>query len=256
MGILNATPDSFYNKGRDSEVGALLRNAERMVAEGAMILDIGGASTRPGAALMSPEEELARVLPVIRAIHRYFPDTWLSIDTYNAPVAAAAVEEGVSIVNDISGGQFDPGMLATVAGLGVPFVAMHIQGTPKTMQQNPQYKDVVNEVREHLRQVEARCLAAGITDVVVDPGFGFGKTVDHNFSLLSNLHTLRILGRPVLAGLSRKSMVCRMLGVGPEEALNGTTALHMVALQQGASILRVHDVREAMETIRLFEQLN
>jgi dihydropteroate synthase len=253
MGILNATPDSFYNKGRDSGPDELLHAAERMLSEGAAILDVGGATTKPGAALLSPSEELSRVIPVIEAIHKRFPDAWLSVDTYNSVVAKEAVGAGASIVNDVSSGRFDPEMLAVVAALRVPYIAMHMQGSPETMQLNPQYDDVVFEVRDELRRTCDRCQAAGITDVIIDPGFGFGKTVEHNFALLNDLHTLRMLGRPLLAGLSRKSMICKTLKVDPEHALNGTTALHMVALQQGAAILRVHDVKEAMQVVRLFE---
>jgi len=200
---------------------------------------------------MSAEEELQRVIPAITAVHREFPEAWLSVDTYNARVAIEAVWAGASIVNDISSGRFDAEMLRTVAALRVPYIAMHMQGTPKTMQMEPHYDDVAWEVRDYLRLVVDECSAAGITDIIVDPGFGFGKTVEHNFDLLRSLHTLRILGRPVLAGLSRKSMICKALRVNPEHALNGTTALNMVALQQGANILRVHDVREAMEVVRL-----
>lgn len=256
MGILNATPDSFYNKGRDSGADGLLRNAEKMLKEGATILDIGGASTRPGAEIISIDEELNRVIPAINAIHKEFPSAWLSIDTYNSKVAKEAVHAGVSIINDVSAGRFDKEMLHTVAALKIPYIAMHIQGRPGTMQKDPQYGDVVTEVRNHLKDVSHQCAEAGITDVIIDPGFGFGKTVEHNFALLSSLHTFRILGKPVLAGLSRKSMICKALKVNPENALNGTTALNMVALLQGASILRVHDVKEAVEVVKLFEHLN
>jgi len=252
MGILNATPDSFYNKGQLSDPESLSRNAEKMLKDGATILDIGGASSKPGQEIMSAEEELQRVIPAITAVHREFPEAWLSVDTYNARVAREAVWAGASIVNDISSGRFDAEMLRTVAALRVPYIAMHMQGTPKTMQMEPHYDDVAWEVRDYLRLVVDECSAGGITDIIVDPGFGFGKTVEHNFDLLRSLHTLRILGRPVLAGLSRKSMICKALRVNPEHALNGTTALNMVALQQGANILRVHDVREAMEVVKLW----
>jgi len=255
MGILNVTPDSFYTRGRDTTVSALLEEAAQMLGEGAAILDIGGASTRPGAAPVPADEELRRVLPVIAAIRERFPDAWLSVDTYHATVAREAVAAGAMIVNDISAGMFDSNMLAAVAALQVPYIAMHMQGTPQTMQHNPQYDDVTASVRASLADACARCSATGITDVIVDPGFGFGKTVAHNFSLLQNMHTLRLLGKPLLAGLSRKSMICRTLNVTPGGALNGTTALHMVALQQGANILRVHDVKEAAEVITLYEQL-
>ncbi len=256
MGILNATPNSFFNKGQDSGIDGLLKNAEKMLAQGATILDVGGASTKPGEKIISSGEEMERVLPAIEAIHKAFPEVWLSVDTYNALVAKAAVGAGASIINDVSGARFDGSMLATVAALKVPYIAMHMQGTPETMQHNPAYSNVVGEVLDYLRQLCDECTAAGITDVVVDPGFGFGKSLEHNFSLLRDMHVFRILGRPVLAGLSRKSMICKALKVNPEHALNGTTALHMAALQQGASILRAHDVKEAMETIALNKWLN
>jgi len=256
MGILNATPDSFYNKGKDSDTDSLLANAEKMLSEGAAILDVGGASTRPGAELIGTDEELQRVLPAIEAIMKRFPDAWLSVDTYNSATAKAAVETGASIINDVSSGTIDTNMLATVAGLKVPYIAMHMQGTPATMQQNPQYDDAVTDVLNYLRDKVNECTEAGITDIITDPGFGFGKTKEHNFALLGNLHRFRELGRPVLAGISRKGMIWKTLGTTPEQALNGTTALHMVALQQGANILRVHDVREAVEVVRLFAELD
>jgi dihydropteroate synthase len=255
MGILNATPDSFYNKGRDSNTDGLLKNAEKMLAEGAAILDIGGISTRPNAADVPVEEELARVIPLVEAIHKRYPNVWISIDTYNAKTAIEAVNSGAYIVNDVSSGRFDTTMMHTVASLGVPYIAMHMQGNPQTMQLDPRYADVVKEVRDHLRVTCERCEDAGIKDIIIDPGFGFGKTVEHNFALLNNLHTFSIIGRPILAGLSRKSMICKVLKVNPEHALNGTTALHMVALQQGVNILRVHDVKEAMEVIQLANML-
>ena len=254
MGILNATPDSFYNKGKDSDMDALLANAEKMLKDGASILDIGGASTKPGAAIIDTDLELQRVVPIIESLSKHFPDAWLSVDTYHASVAKEAVHAGAYIVNDVSSGRFDKEMLNTVASLKVPYIAMHMQGSPETMQQDPQYGDVVTEVRNYLKDITERCNEVGIADVIIDPGFGFGKTVQHNFQLLAAMHTFRILGRPILAGLSRKSMICKTLRVNPEHALNGTTALNMVALQQGASILRVHDVKEAMEVIKLFEQ--
>ncbi len=256
MGILNATPDSFYNKGQSSDTLSLLRNAEKMLKDGAAILDIGGASTKPGQELIDADLELGRVMPVITAIHKNFPDAWLSIDTYNAKVAAEAVPAGVAIVNDVSSGRFDNEMLKTVAALGVPYIAMHMQGEPKTMQNDPQYKDVVDEVMAFLQDACTHCSALGISDVIVDPGFGFGKTVAQNYKLLKSLHSFRLLGKPILAGLSRKSMICKPLKVNPEHALNGTTALNMLALREGANILRVHDVKEAMEVITLFNLLS
>ena len=253
MGILNATPDSFYNKGRESSLQNLCDHASRMLEQGAAILDIGGASTKPGSPVIDVEEELRRVIPVMAAIHQEHPDAWISVDTYHARVAREAVAAGASLINDVSSGRIDPEMIAAVAELGVPYIAMHMQGLPENMQDNPEYGDVVAEVREELRLTCDACRSAGISDIIIDPGFGFGKTVEHNYSLLRGLHSLRILGRPVLAGLSRKSMVCKPLQLSPDHALNGTTALHMIALQQGASILRVHDVKEAAEVIRLFE---
>lgn len=251
MGILNATPDSFYNQGRDSDTDSILRNAERMLSEGAAILDVGGASTKLGSTIIVADEELQRVIPVVEALHKRFPEAWLSVDTYHSKVASEAVNAGASIINDVSSGSIDGNMIATVAQLQVPYIAMHMQGTPATMQQNPQYSNVTLDILNYLRQMVEQCEAAGIKDIIIDPGFGFGKTLQHNYELLRNMHTLRMLGKPVLAGISRKTMVWKALGTTPEEALNGTTALHMVALQQGANILRAHDVKEAMEVITL-----
>ena len=256
MGILNATPDSFYNKGRESSLAELIANAERMLKAGATILDIGGATTKPGSEIIDVDEELKRVMPVVESIYKEYPDVWISVDTYHSKTAKETVYAGASIINDVSSGRFDNEMMATVAALKVPYIAMHMQGTPMNMQNDPVYNDVVNEVRDELRKTCDQYQRAGIVDIIVDPGFGFGKTVEHNLSLLNNLHTLRILGRPILAGISRKSMICKVLKVNPEHALNGTTALHMVALQQGANILRVHDVKEGIEVIKLYEQLS
>lgn len=255
MGILNATPDSFYNQGRDSDTDSILRNAERMLCEGAKILDVGGASTKPGSAIIDADEELKRVIPVIQAINKRFPEAWMSVDTYHSKVAMEAVNAGASIINDVSSGSLDSNMIAAVAQLQVPYIAMHMQGTPATMQQNPQYNNVTLDILNYLRGIIDQCEAAGIKDIIIDPGFGFGKTLEHNYELLRNMHTLRMLGKPVLAGISRKGMIWKALGTTPEEALNGTTALHMVALQQGANILRAHDVKEAMETIKLYKWL-
>jgi dihydropteroate synthase len=252
MGILNATPDSFYTQDKYSHAGALLDKAGQMLEEGAGILDIGGMSTRPGAAVISEAEETDRVLPLIEQVRKHFPQAFISIDTYRAAVARAAVTAGADIVNDISAGDMDPGMLSTVAGLQVPYILMHMQGTPATMQDNPSYTDVAEEVLQFFITKTAPCRAAGIRDIILDPGFGFGKTQTHNYRLLKGLHTLRITGLPILAGLSRKSMVYRVLGTDAGQALNGTTALHMLALQQGATLLRVHDVKEAVECIRLY----
>ena len=255
MGILNATPDSFYNKGQHNNADSLLKVAAQMLKDGAAILDIGGARTKPGQDLLGADDELLRIIPVIEAIHKNFPDAWLSVDTYNARTAKEAVNAGASIVNDVSSGSFDKDMLATVGQLDVPYIAMHMQGTPQTMQLSPEYDDVVKEVLAYLRNICNDCEAAGIKEVIIDPGFGFGKTVAHNFALLRSLSSFSVLGKPMLAGLSRKSMICKPLKVNPEHALNGTTALNMVALQQGANILRVHDVKEAIEVVKLYQEL-
>lgn len=255
MGILNATPDSFYYKGKDSSVTELLKLAELMLRDGATILDIGGASTKPSAAIISIDEELSRTINIVEILHKHFPEAWLSIDTFHSKVAKEAVAAGAAIVNDISAGRFDNDMMATVAQLKVPYIAMHIQGTPQTMQQNPQYDDVVFEVGNSLKEVCNNATAAGIVDIIIDPGFGFGKTVAHNFQLLNDLSVFSMMGKPILAGLSRKSMICKTLNVSPSEALNGTTALNMIALQNGTNILRVHDVKEAVEVVRLWQGL-
>lgn len=253
MGILNLTPDSFFADSRHKITDELLLSCEKMLTDGADILDLGGVSTRPGADAVTVDEELKRVIPAIEAIAKRFPEAILSIDTFRAQVAKQAVVAGASMVNDVSAGKLDEGMFATVAQLQVPYILMHMQGTPATMQQNPQYGNVVLEVLDYLVAEVAKLRALGINDIILDPGFGFGKTVEHNFQLLQGLDALNITGLPVLAGLSRKSMICRTLGVKPADALNGTTALNMVALIKGAKILRVHDVKEAVECVRLFE---
>ncbi len=255
MGILNVTPDSFFDGGRYTRQDALLRQAEQMLKEGAAILDIGGMSSRPGAEIVPVEEELQRVLPSIEALHQAFPEAILSIDTIRGRVAEEAVRAGAAIVNDISAGAFDESMYPTVARLQVPYILMHMKGSPKTMQDNPDYEDVVQTVLDFFIAEVGKLRALDVHDIVLDPGFGFGKTVEHNYQLLKQMHLFKILDLPLLAGLSRKSMINKVLKTKPEHALNGTTALNMVALQQGAKILRVHDVRPAMEAIKLWQQL-
>lgn len=255
MGILNVTPDSFFDGGRYTRQDALLRQAEQMLKEGAAILDIGGMSSRPGAEIISVEEELQRVLPAIEALHQAFPEAILSIDTIRGRVAEEAVGAGAAIVNDISAGAFDESMYPTVARLQVPYILMHMKGSPKTMQDNPDYEDVVQTVLDFFIAEVGKLRALDVHDIVLDPGFGFGKTVEHNYQLLKQMHLFKILDLPLLAGLSRKSMINKVLKTKPEHALNGTTALNMVALQQGAKILRVHDVRPAMEAVKLWQQL-
>lgn len=256
MGILNATPNSFYNNGKNSDKDSLLATAEKMLEDGAEILDIGGASSKPGEPLVDPETERNRIIPVIEAIRKQFPDTWISVDTYNSPVAKAAIEAGADIINDISAGTIDGKMLHVVAELKAPYIAMHIQGTPENMQISPAYENVVAEVLRQLRNAIQRCELAGINQIIIDPGFGFGKTVAHNFELLSMLGAFKLTDRPILAGLSRKSMICKPLKISPENALNGTTALNMAALMKGADILRVHDVKEAVETVGLYNLMS
>jgi dihydropteroate synthase len=254
MGILNVTPDSFYAESRVGEAGVLNR-AEQMLKEGASILDIGGMSTRPGAEIIAVEEELKRVLPVIENIKKHFPEIILSLDTIHAKVAREGTARGVGIINDVSGGEMDEAMYDTLAELQLPYVLMHMQGTPGNMQQNPVYEDVILDVLDFFIQKVGILRQKGVKDIVLDPGFGFGKTLDHNYTLLANLHAFGVLDLPVLAGVSRKSMIYRYLETDAENALNGTTVLHLAALQQGANILRVHDVKAAVETIRLWEKL-
>ncbi|MBL7805359.1 MAG: dihydropteroate synthase [Saprospiraceae bacterium] len=254
MGILNVTPDSFFDGGRHDDPGHALRQAEKMIREGARIIDVGGASSRPGAETVPEEEELRRVVPLVSQLAAAFPEIILSVDTWRARVAREAAAAGVGILNDISAGRMDDNLYPEVAKSGLPYVLMHMQGTPATMQQAPVYDDVVTEVLDFFIAEIGRLRALGVNDIVLDPGFGFGKTVEHNYRLLNHLSLFTsVTGLPVLAGISRKSMICKVLRVNPENALNGTTALHMVALQQGAKILRAHDVKEAMEVIRLWE---
>ena len=255
MGIINTTPDSFFAGSRRSSVDLALQTAASMLEDGAAILDIGGQSTRPGSGIVTVEEELDRTIDVIAAIHRHFPDAVLSVDTYYARVAKEAVQAGASIVNDISAGVLDTEMIDTVAALRVPYVLMHMQGNPQTMQQSPAYENVTREVLDFFIQKIAALEKKGIRDIIVDPGFGFGKTHAHNFELLHHLASLNILDKPLLAGLSRKGTIYRTLNTTAEHALNGTTVLNTIALMNGAKILRVHDVKAAVEAVTLVEQV-
>ena len=256
MGILNLTPDSFFEGSRVRlEEKMILNTAEKMISEGADFLDIGGYSTRPGALDISMEEEVQRVAPAISLIKREFPEILISVDTFRSGVAKHAVESGADLINDISAGNLDPQMLATVAKLDIPYIAMHMRGTPQTMQEESIYQDLIPEILSYFSQKLEQFRKLGIKDVIIDPGFGFAKTREQNFQLLRDLKSLRSLGLPILAGVSRKSMIYKTLQISPSEALNGTTALNMFALSQGANILRVHDVKEAKETVTLFEQL-
>ena len=255
MGIINVTPDSFYSGSRSKSTDEALSLAEKMLEEGATILDIGGQSTRPGSEAIGAAEELARVLPVVEAINKQFPGSFISIDTYHAAVAKAAVEAGASIVNDISAGALDTEMISTVAALQVPYIIMHMKGTPATMTEHNNYEDLKLELLEYFINKMEECRKAGIKDVIADIGFGFAKNIAQNFQLLKNLSIYKILQKPLLVGLSRKSTVYKTLGTTAEDALNGTTVLHTIALQNGASILRVHDVREAKEVITLLKAM-
>ena len=253
MGILNLTPDSFFAGSRVTSEKDLLARAEGMLKAGAAVLDLGAYSTRPGAEDISTAEETLRLLPAVEALRREFPQAFLSADTFRAGVAAAAVAAGADLVNDVGGGTLDPDMFATVGHLRVPYVLMHLRGTPQTMAQLTHYDDdLVLTLLRYFRDGVVALRAAGVVDIVLDPGFGFAKTAAQSHELLRRLPELQVLGLPVLAGLSRKRMVYGPLGLGPETALNGTTALHMVALQGGARLLRAHDVAEAAQTIQLF----
>jgi dihydropteroate synthase len=255
MGILNVTPDSFYDGGKFKSDREILLQVEKMVRENADFIDVGGYSTRPGAEEISVNEELNRSVGTISLIRRRFPDAILSIDTFRSEVAQKAIDAGASIINDISGGELDPDMFQMAARLKVPYILMHMRGNPKTMNALTHYDNLLKEVLDFLQSRLQTLTKLGVKDVIVDPGFGFAKTREQNFQLLHELDKLGILGRPVLAGLSRKSMVWKTLDQKPEEALNGTTALNTIALLKNASILRVHDVKEAVEAVKLVQEL-
>lgn len=254
MGILNITPDSFYNKSRVTE-NQIVDVAGHMLEDGASMLDLGAQSTRPGATLISESEESARLCPAISAIKKHLPDAWISADTFYAVVARDAVSSGADIINDISAGDDDSAMLSVVSKMQVPYIAMHKKGVPATMQQNPQYENVYTEVLTYFVAKQAQLRAEGIFDWVLDPGIGFGKTVEHNFNLLQNLSGFQIFERPLLIGVSRKGLIQKTLNVDASGALNGTTALNMFSLTKGAAILRVHDVKEAVDCVKLWQAL-
>jgi dihydropteroate synthase len=254
MGILNVTPDSFFDGGRYTAAGALLARAETMLQEGATILDIGGYSSRPGATNISLDEERSRLIPTIKAVRQAFPDCLISVDTFRAALAEEAIHEGANIINDISGGELDAAMFETVGKLKVPYILMHMRGTPQTMNGLTQYEDIILELVTYFEQKAAALHARGVTDLIIDPGFGFAKTIEQNYQVLRHLDDLKVLGLPVLAGLSRKSMTYKLLDVPAAEALAGTITLNTIALMHGANILRVHDVKEAVQTIKLFKK--
>jgi dihydropteroate synthase len=255
MAILNLTPDSFYSSSRFNAIDEALKATENFVNEGATFIDLGAYSSRPGAADVSLQEELNRLIPVVEAISKSFPQTLISVDTFRAKVAEEAILAGAHLINDISAGNLDEAMFQTVANLQVPYVMMHMQGSPQTMQKNPIYDEIVSEVHQYFSEKIATLTKLGLKDIIIDPGFGFGKTIQHNYQLLQQLEALNFFNLPILVGFSRKSMITKVLGIDTENALNGTTILNTTALLKGASILRVHDVKEAMECIRLTEEL-
>lgn len=255
MGILNITPDSFYDGGIYKNDRDILHKAEKMLSAGATFIDVGGYSSRPKATHISEEEELKRILPVIDLVLKEFPDTLISADTFRSRVAKQSVEAGASIINDISAGKMDQDMLQTAAELKVPYIMMHMKGTPQTMGKQANYKNLLKEVLFYFSERIAEARRLGIIDLIIDPGFGFSKTVQQNYELLNNLDHFNILELPILVGVSRKSMIHKPLNISADEALNGTSILNTIALQKGASILRVHDVKEAMECIILTQQL-
>lgn len=252
MGILNLSPDSFYDGGKFNNEDKWIILTEHMLEEGAHIIDVGAFSSRPGAELISKEEEEDRLLPVVKLLTKKFPNTIFSIDTYRSEIAKLCFENGAGLINDISGGNMDPLMFETVAELKIPYVLMHMQGNPQNMQKNPINKNITFKVKLFFERKLKELNNLGLEEVILDPGFGFGKSLDCNYNLLNNQSKLRINNLPILAGLSRKSMINKVINTTPNEALNGTTALNILALQNGANLLRVHDVKEAIQTIKLF----
>ncbi len=255
MGILNVTPDSFYDGGRFIEAKEILLQVEKMFQEGATFIDIGGQSSKPNANIVSVDEELARVVSAVDLILKNFPQAILSIDTFNSKVAKIGIENGAAIINDISAGMLDDKMMETVAQLQVPYIIMHMRGTPQTMQNHTNYDNLVKEILFYFSERIAKARSLGINDLIVDTGFGFAKTIEQNFELLSKLELLQMLELPILVGMSRKSMIYKTLETTAENALNGTSSLNTIALTKGANILRVHDVKEAVECVKLFNQL-
>lgn len=256
MGIINATPDSFYEDSRLPEPGQAVELARQMIHQGAAILDVGAVSSRPGAEAVSEEEEMNRLSPVLDALRNEFPDFPISVDTWRSGVARTTHERyQVDLINDISAGAMDPNMFPTIAELQLPYVMMHMQGTPETMQDSPEYENVVDDVLQFFGERVHKLRKRGVNDIIIDPGFGFGKTLEQNFKLMMDLDAFQMMELPILVGISRKSMIYRTLEQDPQEALNGTTAAHMAALMKGASLLRVHDVQAAVETVKIFQQI-
>lgn len=256
MGILNATPDSFYSQSRIADPAAAVETARGMIQDGAHILDVGAVSSRPGAEEVPEQEELDRLSPVLEALRNEFPDFPLSVDSWRSGVVRKLRERfRINLINDISAGQMDPEMFATVADLGIPYIMMHMQGTPQHMQESPEYKQVVDDLLQFFAERVYALRKLGVIDIILDPGFGFGKTLDQNYMLVRELHAFQMFELPILVGISRKSMIYKVLDSEPEFALTGTTAAHMAALIQGANLLRVHDVKAAAETVKIFQQI-
>lgn len=255
MGILNCTPDSFYDGGKYKNESEILGQVEKMLNEGATFIDIGAYSTKPGADFVTEEEELQRLLPIIDLVLQHFPEALISVDTFRSKVAQKAVEHGAAIINDISAGMLDKNMLETVAKLQVPYIMMHMKGNPQTMQSLTDYTDIVKEMTFYFSERINKARSFGLNDIIIDPGFGFAKTLEQNYEVLQKLDYFNILELPILVGVSRKSMIYKLLENSPQEALNGTSVLNTIALQKGANILRVHDVKEAVETVKLTQQL-
>ncbi|QTD37181.1 dihydropteroate synthase [Polaribacter batillariae] len=256
MGILNITPDSFFDGGKYKNKAEILKQTEKMLLEGATFIDVGAYSSRPGATHISEEEELRRILPVINLLVKNFPEIVISVDTFRSNIAKECVENGAAIINDISGGKMDANMFKTVAKLQVPYILMHMLGTPQNMQQNPVYKDVIQEIISFFAEQIYKLHQLKLNDIIIDVGFGFGKTVAHNFEILKNLQLFKSLDAPILAGISRKSMLYKTLDISAQEALNATTSANTIALLNGANILRVHDVKEAVEAVKIAEQIS
>jgi len=256
MGILNVTPNSFYDGGKYSDAKSMLFQVEKMLSEGATFIDIGAYSSKPSAEFVSEEEEITRLLPIIDLVLKNYPDTLISVDTFRANVARVGIENGACIINDIAAGSLDEKMMQTVANLQVPYIMMHMKGNPQTMQSLAQYENVVKEMLFYFSEKVSQARSFGINDLIIDPGFGFAKTLEQNFEVMNNLELFQMLELPLLVGVSRKSMIYKTLGTSAEQALNGTTVLNTISLQKGANILRVHDVKEAMECIKLQDSLN
>jgi len=256
MGIINITDDSFYEGSRYNDPQSIVRGARKMVNEGVDIIDAGAFSSRPGATPISEEEEFDRLHMALYALRNEFPELVISVDTYRASIAETMVKEyKVDIINDISGGEMDPEMIKTIGKLKVPYIIMHMKGTPENMQKEPEYDNIVDEILRFFGSKVSTLVKEGVNDIIVDPGFGFGKTLEHNYTLLNHLDSFRMLELPIMVGISRKSMIYKILDVHPEESLNGTTAVHMAALLKGANILRVHDVKPAKETVKIFDEI-